>query len=148
MRPNILLITTDQQRFDTIRLLGNNVVYTPHLDLLAREGVIFTSAYSDCPMCIPARWSILVGKRAATLNHAYYQDGVRIPVKNEETLPGILTANGYQTQAIGKMHLLKSSELTGVFKKAGSIFGSTNITISDLLAVKKHLLGISTINQG
>jgi hypothetical protein len=49
--------------------------------------------------------------------------------------------------AVMKLHLLKSSELTGILKKAGSLTNSDKITISDLIAVKKHMLGISSISQ-
>ena len=53
MRPNILHIFVDQQRFDTIGALGNPIIKTPHLDrLAARQGVAFTSAYTACPVCI------------------------------------------------------------------------------------------------
>ena len=52
MRPNILHIFVDQQRFDTIGALGNAIIKTPHLDRLARQGVAFTSAYTACPVCI------------------------------------------------------------------------------------------------
>jgi len=54
-RPNILLITTDQQRFDTIHAAGNPHIFTPHLNWLLNEGIHFTRCYSDCPVCIPAR---------------------------------------------------------------------------------------------
>ena len=104
MNPNILLITTDQQRFDTIHALGNQIIRTPHLDLLAREGIAFTRAYADCPMCIPARWTIMGGQRAATFGHAYYEDRVPLAVDPAKTVPGLLSRAGYQTQAMGKMH--------------------------------------------
>ena len=54
-QPNILFITTDQQRFDTIAALGNQQIFTPQLDWLCDEGIAFTRAYSDCPVCVPAR---------------------------------------------------------------------------------------------
>ena len=46
-RPNILLITTDQQRFDTINALGNPHIYTPHLNWLVDEGITYRCCYSD-----------------------------------------------------------------------------------------------------
>ena len=60
-RPNVLFIMTDQQRFDTIAALGNPHIYTPNFDRLVRRGVTFTNAYSTCPVCVPARYTIRTG---------------------------------------------------------------------------------------
>lgn len=65
-KPNILLITTDQQRFDTINALGNQHIYTPHLNWLVDQGVTFTRCYSDSPICMPARATIMTGKHGYT----------------------------------------------------------------------------------
>lgn len=54
-KPNILLILTDQQRFDTIAAAGNPHIKTPNLDRLTREGTRFSSAYTPSPVCVPAR---------------------------------------------------------------------------------------------
>ena len=55
---NILLITTDQQRFDTINALGNQSIFTPHLNYLVSSGISFTRCYADCPICVPSRTTI------------------------------------------------------------------------------------------
>lgn len=103
MKPNILFITTDQQRFDTIASLGNPDIYTPHLDWLADEGIIFNRAYTDCPVCMPARATIMTGKHASTIGLNANNHSVA-PLAENPTLPAILTKNGYQTRAQGKMH--------------------------------------------
>ncbi len=103
-RPHILLITTDQQRFDTIRSLGNPLIRTPHMDYLVRSGVAFTHGYTDCPACIPARWTILNGLRAATYGHPFYRDRDPLAVDPKTSLPGLLSDAGYETRAVGKMH--------------------------------------------
>ena len=54
-RPNVLLITTDQQRFDTIHAAGNDAIFTPHLNWLCDTGIRFSRGYTDCPVCAPAR---------------------------------------------------------------------------------------------
>ncbi|MFW5829340.1 MAG: sulfatase-like hydrolase/transferase, partial [Planctomycetota bacterium] len=101
--PNILLITTDQQRFDTIHALGNDGIFTPHLDWLVDQGISCTRAYADCPICIPSRATTMCGRHGfstgLTANTARVQ-----PLRDHPTLPGILTAAGYQTRAVGKMH--------------------------------------------
>ena len=63
-RPNILLLFTDQQRFDTIAALGNPYIQTPTLDRLVAEGTSFTSAYTPSPVCIAARCSLILGQYA------------------------------------------------------------------------------------
>ena len=57
-RPNIILIITDQQRYDTIAALGFPYVDTPHLDRLAREGTVFTHSFVSAASCAPARASL------------------------------------------------------------------------------------------
>ncbi len=103
-RPNILLITTDQQRFDTINREGNPSIFTPHLNYLGETGITFTNAYADCPVCMPSRATIMSGR------HAYKQglvdNGKKQVIDPRYSMPGILTQAGYQTRAIGKMHFV------------------------------------------
>ncbi|MEK3883750.1 sulfatase-like hydrolase/transferase [Paenibacillus sp. PL2-23] len=103
-KPNILFITTDQQRADCLSIArSEHPVMTPHLDQLADEGVRFTRAYSDCPLCIPSRTTIMTGRTAYA--HGVDTNGeFPIPEEKENTLPGRLTSAGYQTHAAGKMH--------------------------------------------
>src|SRR5919198_251270 len=61
-RPNIVLITTDQQRGDCTGIDGHPLLQTPHLDQLANEGVYFARAYSPCPVCVPARMCVMTGQ--------------------------------------------------------------------------------------
>lgn len=103
-KPNILLITTDQQRFDTISALGNPVIFTPHMNWLCDEGIAFTRCYADCPICMPSRATIMTGKRGYTTG-CVGNYGDKLPMRfTPDTLPHILTLNGYQTRGVGKMH--------------------------------------------
>ena len=61
MRPNILWICTDQQRYDTIGALGNEHIRTPNIDRLVGEGTAFTHAFCQSPICTPSRASFLTG---------------------------------------------------------------------------------------
>ncbi|WP_349426062.1 sulfatase-like hydrolase/transferase [Microbacterium sp. LWS13-1.2] len=102
-RPNLILITTDQQRSDTIGERSPSFLRTPHLDHLAREGMRFTRAYADNPVCVPARVSIMTGK--TVLRHGMAGNaGTSTVMGRLGTLPALLRAQGYQTAAIGKMH--------------------------------------------
>lgn len=103
-RPNVLLITTDQQRWDALALnRPTTALQTPNLDALAAGGLNCSRAYSNSPVCIPARRSLLSGLHPQTHGLRRYQDGLDwdAPV----SVPGTLSQVGYQTQLIGKLHL-------------------------------------------
>ncbi|HEU5317223.1 MAG TPA: sulfatase-like hydrolase/transferase, partial [Chloroflexota bacterium] len=100
-RPNVVLITTDQQRWDTLGCYGNRVVRTPHLDGLAAEGVRFERAYVTNPVCTPSRATLLTGRYPSS--HGAYNVGVSLP-DDVPTLSGMLGAAGYDTALIGKAH--------------------------------------------
>ena len=76
-RPNILWLCTDQQRYDTIRALGNRLARTPHIDGLMAEGVTFKRAYCQSPVCTPSRASFLTGRYPRTTRCR--QNGQKIP---------------------------------------------------------------------
>jgi len=63
-RPNFLVLVSDDQRPDTIGVLGNPIIQTPNLDRLARSGMIFTRAVCPFPLCVPSRAEILTGTSA------------------------------------------------------------------------------------
>lgn len=102
-RPNILLITTDQQRFDTIHALGNPHIFTPHLNWLVDEGITFSRCYTDSPICMAARATIMTGLHGYTSGLVGNTIHIK-PMAVHPTLPGLLTQAGYQTRAQGKMH--------------------------------------------
>jgi arylsulfatase len=101
-RPNLLLITTDQQRWDAMGLNGNDVLRTPTMDNLAANGVNFERGYTTCPSCIAARRTILTGQSGHTHGMVGYKDGEEFFPKF--TLPGLLSDSGYHTQLVGKLH--------------------------------------------
>jgi len=78
---------------------------TPHYNHLCRQGIEFRSAYADCPICVPARVSIMSGKHA--FHHGLTHNGVSSRVLGRgNTLPALLGQAGYQTLAVGKMHFI------------------------------------------
>jgi arylsulfatase A-like enzyme len=101
--PNVVLIQVDQWRGDCLSIEGHPVVHTPWLDQLALQGVRFPRAYASCPTCIPARASLMTGLSPASHGRVGYLDGV--PWDYTTTLAGEFTRHGYQTQAVGKMHV-------------------------------------------
>ena len=96
-RPNIILIITDQQRFDTIRALGFPYVDTPNLDRLVNEGVTFTNAFITAPSCAPSRASLFTGLYPAA--HGCTQENWTLS-EDVVTLAEVLRSNGYQTHGI------------------------------------------------
>lgn len=101
-KPNILWICTDQQRFDTIAALGNPHIRTPNLDRLASEGVAFTHAYAQSPVCTPSRASFLTGRYPRTTGAR--QNGQAIPA-DEVLVSRMLADAGYDCGLSGKLHL-------------------------------------------
>ena len=100
-RNNILLIFTDQQRFDTIAAAGNPYIRTPSLDRLTREGTRFSSAYTPSPVCVPARCSMHYGQYP--MRTGCYENNYNMP-SDRSSVADALTAAGYRTHAIGKRH--------------------------------------------
>jgi len=102
-RPNILLIMTDQQRGDCLSAAGHPVLMTPNMDSIGYQGARFSRAYSTCPVCIPARRSLLSGQFPATHGLVSYRDYVEWDAP--PTLPGVLADAGYQSVLVGRsMH--------------------------------------------
>lgn len=109
-RPNIILIMTDQQRFDALGAMGNEQIHTPHLDQLAQDGTLFMNAYSSTPSSTPARAGLLTG--CSPWKHGmlgYYQTAPDYP----HTMPQMLRDAGYFTFGIGKMHYTPQRNLYG-----------------------------------
>jgi len=99
-KPNILLLFTDQQRFDTIAALGNPLIKTPAMDRLVAEGTAFTRAYTPSPVCISGRCCMVTGQ-PAHITHC--TDNVPMP-QNLPSFMEHLHNAGYQTHGVGKMH--------------------------------------------
>ena len=102
-KPNVVLIMVDQWRGDCLSIEGHPVVHTPYLDSLALKGARFSQAYSATPTCIPARAALYTGLKQTSHGRIGYLDGV--PWNYPITIASEFTRHGYQTQAIGKMHV-------------------------------------------
>ncbi len=102
-RPNILLLYTDQQRWDALGANGNREIITPNLDALAARGANFTRCFVQNPVCMPSRISMLSGRYPSSLGITHM--GVPVP-EDIVTLPRILKGYGYRTANIGKLHFL------------------------------------------
>lgn len=104
-RPNILLITVDQQRYDCIGYSRRAPVRTPHIDRLADQGMWFSQAYTPIPICSPARQSLINGRRPEAIGGLWnYHIGLKIPALSPEEYawPRELATRGYRTAFFGK----------------------------------------------
>lgn len=110
-RPNILWYCTDQQRFDTIRALGNEHVMTPALDQLVGDGVTFTQTYCQSPICTPSRSSFMTGMYPSRL-HNTRNGNDTFPPDAPPLISKMLADAGYDCGMVGKFHLLSSGQRT------------------------------------
>lgn len=101
-RPNVLLICTDQQRFDALGAAGNPEVSTPNLDRLAQESAQFTNCYVQSTVCAPSRASLMTGQYVHT--HGLWANGVALP-DQAVLLPEVVDRAGYDCGLVGKWHL-------------------------------------------
>lgn len=108
-RKNVIWIFGDQHRASSVGWVGREAVRTPHLDRLAGEGVAFTRALATCPLCCPARGTLLTGRypHHTVPAHEYRLD------PEQPTLADVLKEHGYHTAYVGKWHLDGFKESTG-----------------------------------
>ena len=99
-KKNVVLITSDQQHFDTLGVL-NSEIHTPNLDRLANEGMLFNRAYCPNPTCTPTRASIITGKYPS--QHGAWTLGTKLS-ENQLTVGDVLQEHSYRTALVGKAH--------------------------------------------
>ncbi len=98
-RPNILFITTDQQFADVMSCAGSPWLKTPAMDSLAQNGVRFTRAYVNYPVCKPERYAMYTGRLPCTRKQADINDKPTISLGNQAR------RGGYRTAYFGKWHI-------------------------------------------
>ena len=101
MGRKILLVTTDQQRYDTLGCNGGTLAPTPVVDGLAAEGIRFERAHPQSVVCMPSRSTILTGQHPST--HGVWMNGVPLPV-DAPSVADLLHRAGYRTALVGKAH--------------------------------------------
>jgi arylsulfatase A-like enzyme len=108
-KPNFVMIYTDDQRFDTIRALGNTDIHTPNMDRIVRKGVAFTHAAimggTQGAVCVPSRAMLMTGQMLfkAARNTGATPGDTSTPGPFD-MMPEVLAKNGYKTFATGKWH--------------------------------------------
>ena len=107
-RPNIVFVFSDDHAAHAISAYGSDLIDTPHLDRLAREGALFRHCFVGNSICAPSRATVLTGKHShanGVIDNGSTFDG------SQGTFPKMLRQSGYQTAIIGKWHL--KSDPTG-----------------------------------
>ena len=105
--PNILLICTDQHRHDYLGYAGAHWLRTPNIDRLAARGTVFTRAYTNSPLCAPARCALATGLLPS---HTGCLDNFQYTPLHAQTFYQRLRDHGYWTGFVGKLDLEKLSE--------------------------------------
>jgi choline-sulfatase len=112
MQPkNLLILMADEHNPKTLGCAGDPLVKTPNLDALAARGTRFTDAYTNCPICVPARASFATGRY---VNEIEYWDN---SIAYDGRVPGwghMLQAAGIPVESIGKLHYRKESDPVGL----------------------------------
>jgi len=101
-KPNIIYIFSDQHRGDTLGCVGHPAVITPNLDKLATEGVVFKNCFTNSPLCMPARATMMTGKHVC--EHGIWDNNNEADPLGPSHVRNIQDA-GYHTALIGKTHL-------------------------------------------
>ena len=101
MARKILLVTTDQQRYDTLGCNGGTLARTPVIDALARQGIRYERAVPQSVVCMPSRSTILTGQHPTT--HGVWMNGVPLPA-DAPSVAEELRGAGYRTALVGKAH--------------------------------------------
>ena len=120
-RPNILLVISDQFRWDCVGAMGLNPMnLTPNLDQMAKRGVIFRNAISNQPVCAPARASLFTGQYPA--KHGVWKNAFGL-AENANTIATAMKKAGYSTNYIGKWHLARPEAGTAAETKGAVKIG-------------------------
>ena len=109
--PSVLLISTDHWPAYLMGGAGHPAIRTPTLDSLAGAGVRYTNAYAECPVCIPARRTLMTG--ATTRTHGDRVFKVQEPMPQLPTVAQTFRDAGYQSYAVGKLHIFPQRDRIG-----------------------------------
>lgn len=140
-RPNILFIMSDDHAYQAISSYGHGLIQTPNIDRIANEGVRFNNCFVTNSLCGPSRAVILTGKYSN--KNGFYDNG-NVFDGEQQTMPKLFKAAGYQTAIFGKWHL--KSTPTG-FDYYSIHYGQGEYYNPDFMEngeVRKHYEGYAT----
>jgi arylsulfatase A-like enzyme len=139
--PNILFIVTDDQRFDALRCAGNPIIETPHLDLLAQQGVRFRNAFVTTSICAASRASILTGLHERT--HRFTFGTMPLQEKHVSiSYPTLLREAGYRVGFVGKFGVEVPKGATQRMFNSFTPFSPTPVFHKQLDGSQRHLTDV------
>ena len=108
--PNVIIIISDDQGYADVGFHGSKEIFTPNIDRIAKNGVVFSQGYVSYAVCSPSRAGLITGRYQ---NRFGYTRNILLAPKDslmglpisEQTLPEVLNNVDYKTKAIGKWHL-------------------------------------------
>ena len=156
--PNIILIISDDQGYADVGFHGSKEIFTPNIDRIANNGVVFSQGYVSYAVCSPSRAGLITGRYQ---NRFGYSRNILLAPKDstmglplsEQTLPEVLKKVDYKTKAIGKWHLGAHKSLVperrGFDEFYGFIIGGhryfpDDLTLNDLTEARRQMDGYIT----
>ncbi len=115
-KKDIVIFLSDQHSGKRMGFLGDSITRTPNMDKLAAEGCSFTEAYTSCPLCVPARTSMLTGLLPSKTG-VFTNDGTFS--SDKATFLTALAAGGYETVLCGRMHFMGPDQRHGFTRRIG-----------------------------
>ncbi len=156
--PNIIVIISDDQGYADVGFHGSKEIFTPNIDRIANNGVVFSQGYVSFAVCSPSRAGLITGRYQ---NRFGYSRNILLAPKDstmglplsEQTLAEVLKKGGYKTKAIGKWHLGAHNSLIpenrGFDEFYGFLIGGhryfpNDLTLNDLTEARKQMDGYVT----
>ena len=156
--PNVIVIISDDQGYADVGFHGSEEIFTPNIDRIANNGVIFSEGYVSYAVCSPSRAGLITGKYQ---NRFGYTRNILLAPKDslmglplsEQTLPDVLRKANYKTKAIGKWHLGAHESLVPERRGFDEFFGFLigghryfpgDLTINDLTEARRQMDGYVT----
>jgi hypothetical protein len=130
-KPNILYIMADQMAAPHLKMNDpESIIQTPHLDELARTGVVFSSAYCNSPLCAPSRFTMCTGQLPSKIGG---YDNASVLGPEVPTYAHYLRREGYETVLAGKMHFIGPDQLHGFEHRSVTSIHHNDLSDLDLI---------------
>ncbi len=156
--PNIIVIISDDQGYADVGFHGSKEIFTPNIDRIAKNGVVFSQGYVSYAVCSPSRAGLITGRYQ---NRFGYTRNILLAPKDslmglpisEQTLPEVLNNVDYKTKAIGKWHLGAHESLVPEKRGFDEFFGfligghryfPNDLTLVDLTEASRQMDGYIT----
>lgn len=121
---DILIFISDQHSGSKMGCIGDQIIRTPNLDQIGKDGVIFEQAYTSCPLCVPARMSMLSGRLPSEVGLLNNNGSIH---PEQPTFLHALSIAGYETVLCGRMHFEGLDQRHGFTKRIAGDITPTHI---------------------